>query len=218
MSRFFRQAGDSDSDSDESEELMSSGDEAPQPKTTTGAKPAMSRFLRTAGGSDSDSSDSSTDSDDDSDSDNDAKPTTKRGLHLKSDSEDSDDDDEEDKQGVRIMSAQEKRLAEMESTGKAMENGLKINDWVAISNGKIRFINLVLQMLISPHRIRQTRANDTKTTQCLRAHSSILHQNSTQPRVFPDERYCQRERGKEENERDECKSFEFYEAKSSKGY
>lgn len=75
-----------------------------------------------------------------------------------------------------------------------------------------------LQMLITLHRIRQTRANDTKTTQRLRAHSSILHQNSTQPRVFLDERYRQRERGKEENERDECKSFEFYEAKSSKGH
>ena len=61
MSRFFRQAGDSDSDSESSdEELMSSEDEAPK----AAAKPAMSRFLRT--GADSDSSD---DSDSDSEDD-----------------------------------------------------------------------------------------------------------------------------------------------------
>ena len=132
MSRFFRQAGDSDSYSDESEESMSSGDEAPQAKAATGAKPAMSRFLQTAG-SDSDSSDSDSDSESDSDSD----VPQKKGLPLKgSDSEDS-DSEEEDRQGIRIMSAQEKRLAEMESTGKAMENALKINDWVAISNGRV---------------------------------------------------------------------------------
>ncbi|KAJ4468239.1 eukaryotic translation initiation factor 3 subunit 8 N-terminus-domain-containing protein, partial [Lentinula aciculospora] len=132
MSRFFRQADDSDSDSDESEELMSSGDEAPQAKPTTGAKPAMSRFLRTAG-SDSDSSDSDSDSED-SDSDSVAPKTKKTGLPLRSDSEDSETEEEEDRQGIRIMSAQEKRLAEMEGTGKAMENALKINDWVSISN------------------------------------------------------------------------------------
>ncbi|KAJ3793544.1 eukaryotic translation initiation factor 3 subunit 8 N-terminus-domain-containing protein [Lentinula aff. detonsa] len=132
MSRFFKQAGDSDSDSDESEELMSSGDEAPQAKTTTGGKPAMSRFLRTAG-SDSDSSDSDSDSDEESDSDSDAPKPKKAGLPLRSDSEDS-ETEEEDRQGIRIMSAQEKRLAEMEGTGKAMENALKINDWVSISN------------------------------------------------------------------------------------
>ncbi|KAJ3849720.1 eukaryotic translation initiation factor 3 subunit 8 N-terminus-domain-containing protein [Lentinula lateritia] len=135
MSRFFRQAGDSDSDSDESEELMSSGDEAPQAKPATGAKTAMSRFLRKTGpGADSDSSsDSDSDSDEDSDSDSDV-PKPKKGLPLRSDSEDSETEEEEDRQGIRIMSAQEKRLAEMEGTGKAMENALKINDWVSISN------------------------------------------------------------------------------------
>ncbi|KAJ3975200.1 eukaryotic translation initiation factor 3 subunit 8 N-terminus-domain-containing protein [Lentinula raphanica] len=131
MSRFFKQAGDSDSDSDESEELMSSGDEAPQAKPS-GSKPAMSRFLRTAG-SDSDSSDSDSDSDEDSDSDSDIPKPKKTGLPLRSDSEES-ESEEEDRQGIRIISAQERRLAEMEGTGKAIENGLKINDWVSISN------------------------------------------------------------------------------------
>ncbi|KAG5221460.1 protein phosphatase [Salix suchowensis] len=69
MSRFFRQAGDSDSDSDESEELMSSDEEAPTTKTTA-TKTAMSQFLRTAGSdSSSDSSSDEEDSDDDDDSD-----------------------------------------------------------------------------------------------------------------------------------------------------
>ncbi|KAL0580332.1 Translation initiation factor 3 subunit c [Marasmius crinis-equi] len=130
MSRFFRQAGDSDSDSESSEdELMSSGDEAPAPKTTT-AKPAMSRFLRTAG---SDSSDSSSSEEEESDDDDSDAPKTKKPAFLRSDSED-EESEEEGRGGIRILSAQEKRLAEMEATGKAMENALKINDWVAISN------------------------------------------------------------------------------------
>ncbi len=131
MSRFFRQAGDSDSDSEESDdELMSSGDDAPK-AAPTAAKPVMSRFLRTAG-SDSSDSDDSDDSESDSD-DSDEKPR-KSSKFLRSDSED-EDSEEEGKAGVRIMSAQERRLAEMEATGKAMDNALKINDWVAISNG-----------------------------------------------------------------------------------
>ncbi|KAL0072821.1 Translation initiation factor 3 subunit c [Marasmius tenuissimus] len=130
MSRFFRQAGDSDSDTESSEdELMSSGDEAPAPKTST-AKPAMSRFLRTAG---SDSSDSSSSDEEESDSDESDAPKTKKPSFMRSDSED-EESEEEGKGGIRILSAQEKRLAEMEASGKVMENALKINDWVAISN------------------------------------------------------------------------------------
>jgi translation initiation factor 3 subunit C len=131
MSRFFRQAGDSDSESSESDdELMSSGDDdVPQkPVASTSAKPAMSRFLRTAG---SDSSDS--DSDEDSDSDSDGPPR-RSGLPLRDESGDEDLDDA-DAPGVRIKSASERRLDEMKATGKLMENALRINDWVAISNG-----------------------------------------------------------------------------------
>lgn len=131
MSRFFRQAGDSDSESEESDdELMSSGDdEAPQkPTATTTAKPAMSRFLRTA-----DSDSSSSDSDEDSDSDSDAGPK-RSGLPTHDDSDDEEGEDA-DAPGVRIKSTTERRLDEMKATGKVMENALKINDWVAISNG-----------------------------------------------------------------------------------
>jgi translation initiation factor 3 subunit C len=117
MSRFFRNAGDSDSsESSDDDESIISGDEAPaaRPAAAPATRTAMDRFLVTAGdSSDSDSSDS--ESSDDSDG-----PGS---------------DDEEPQQAVRIMSAQERRLVEMEATGKVMENALKINDWVAISNG-----------------------------------------------------------------------------------
>ncbi|KAJ8077050.1 Translation initiation factor 3 subunit c [Marasmius tenuissimus] len=90
----------------------------------------MSRFLRTAG---SDSSDSSSSDEEESDSDESDAPKTKKPSFMRSDSED-EESEEEGKGGIRILSAQEKRLAEMEASGKVMENALKINDWVAISN------------------------------------------------------------------------------------
>lgn len=119
MSRFFRQAGDSDSDTDtesSEDESMSSEDEVPARPAAPAAKPAMARFLRTAG-SDSSSSESEEESDDDDD-------------------EDEESGDDEDKPSARILSAHEKRLKEMEATGKAMDNGVKINDWSVISNGE----------------------------------------------------------------------------------
>lgn len=123
MSRFFRQAGDSDSDSSESEdELMSSGeDEAPSKPTTTAAKPAMSRFLRTAGSDSSDSSDSE-------DSESESDDSDKQDLSDES-------SDDEDRGPIRILSAVDKRLKEMEATSKAMDNAMKINDWMATSTG-----------------------------------------------------------------------------------
>lgn len=111
MSRFFRQAADSDSESSDSEEsLLSSDEDASPAKPAAPAKTAMSRFLRTANASDSSSSSSESESD--------------------SDEEES---DEEIKRVVK--SARDKRLEEMEATGKAMDNALKINDWIAISSG-----------------------------------------------------------------------------------
>ncbi|KIK03540.1 hypothetical protein K443DRAFT_676715 [Laccaria amethystina LaAM-08-1] len=130
MSRFFRQAGDSDSDSSESEsELMTSGDEeAPSKLTAPAPKPAMSRFLRTAG---SDSSDS--ESEESTDTDSEAGP----------EGDGDETDDEGERPGVRIMSAQEKRLKEMEATGKVMDNALKINDWVAISTEFDKLVRMI---------------------------------------------------------------------------
>ncbi|KAG1765574.1 eukaryotic translation initiation factor 3 subunit 8 N-terminus-domain-containing protein, partial [Suillus occidentalis] len=139
MSRFFRQAGDSDSDTEESdEELLTSGDEdAAAPKAA--AKPAMSRFLRTAG-SDSSSSDSESSDDDESEM-SDEEPTKKKKSRFMRGDSDEDSEDEDVKRVVK--STKDKRLEEIEATGKVMDNGLKINDWVAISNEFDKLLRLV---------------------------------------------------------------------------
>ncbi|KAG1725043.1 eukaryotic translation initiation factor 3 subunit 8 N-terminus-domain-containing protein [Suillus lakei] len=139
MSRFFRQAGDSDSDTEESdEELLTSGDEdAAAPKAA--AKPAMSRFLRTAG-SDSSSSDSESSDEDESEM-SDEEPTQKKKSRFMRGDSDEGSEDEDVKRVVK--STKDKRLEEIEATGKVMDNGLKINDWVAISNEFDKLLRLV---------------------------------------------------------------------------
>jgi translation initiation factor 3 subunit C len=139
MSRFFRQAGDSDSDTEESdEELLTSGDEdAAAPKAA--AKPAMSRFLRTAG-SDSSSSDSESSDEDESEMSDEEPTQKKKSRFMRGDS----DEDSEDEDVKRIVkSTKDKRLEEIEATGKVMDNALKINDWVAISNEFDKLLRLV---------------------------------------------------------------------------
>ena len=132
MSRFFRQAGDSDSDTEESdEELLTSGDEQAQPKPA--AKPTgMSRFLRTAGSDSSSSEEEETESEEEEEETQPApgKPT---GRFLRSDS-DEDSEEEEDVKRI-VKSSKDKRLEEIEGTGKTIDNALKINDWGAISSG-----------------------------------------------------------------------------------
>ncbi|KAI0665969.1 eukaryotic translation initiation factor 3 subunit 8 [Trametes maxima] len=125
MSRFFRQADDSDSESSssEEEELMSSDDEAPKPAAPA-AKPAMSRFLKGAGDSSSSDDDSSEEESEMSDEEEQEKP---KGGDVKR----------------VVKSARDKRLDEMEATGKVMDNALKINDWVAISNEFDKLVRLV---------------------------------------------------------------------------
>ena len=98
----------------------------------------MSRFLRTANASDSSSSSSESESDDEDDSEDDGavrKETKPKSRFLR------DSDEEESDEEVKrvVKSARDKRLEEMEATGKAMDNALKINDWIAISSGKSLF-------------------------------------------------------------------------------
>jgi translation initiation factor 3 subunit C len=82
MPRFFRQADDSDSDTEESdEELLTSGDEE-APKKPAAKPTGMSRFLRTAG---SDSSSSETESE--SEEESDAESGKKKRTFLRNDSE-----------------------------------------------------------------------------------------------------------------------------------
>lgn len=149
MSRFFRKADDSDSDSESSseEELISSDNEAQKPA----APKSGSRFLRKAGESDSDSdSDSETE---ESMSEGEGKP--KKSRFLRTDATDEDTSDEEGGKRV-VKSARDKRLEEMEASGKQMDNAVKINDWVAISNGDQSFAhsNVARSLLIETRRIR----------------------------------------------------------------
>ncbi|TFK54399.1 eukaryotic translation initiation factor 3 subunit 8 [Heliocybe sulcata] len=136
MSRFFRQAGDSDSDTESSseEELISSGEEDAAAPKPAGQKPAMSRFLRTAGSDDSDSDSDDSDEDESEMSEEEQEGEgQKRSRFLRTDATDSEESDEDDVKKV-VKSARDKRYDEMEATGKVMDNALKINDWVAISN------------------------------------------------------------------------------------
>jgi translation initiation factor 3 subunit C len=139
MSRFFRQAADSDSESSDSEEsLLSSDEDASQAKPAAPAKPAMSRFLRTANASDSSSSSSESESEDEDESDDDGeahKEAKPKSRFLR------DSDEEESDEEVKrvVKSARDKRLEEMEATGRTMDNALKINDWIAISSGVYPF-------------------------------------------------------------------------------
>lgn len=133
MSRFFRQAGDSDSDTEESEEeLMSSDDEAPS-KPAPSKPTGMSRFLKGAGSSSSSSSESESEEDSDEDESDSDKDVKKKSRFLVG--ADGDDESDEDVKRTVPKSAKDKRIDEMEAVGKTMENALKINDWVAISNG-----------------------------------------------------------------------------------
>lgn len=131
MSRFFRSVGDSDSESSSSEEeLMSSGEEEEKPVVPRPAG-GMSRFLRTAG------SDSSSDEDEDEDEETDDDDDEGKTLPKKKGRFAPDSDEEESGDEVKrvVKSAKAKRVDEMESCAKSMENALKINDWVAISSG-----------------------------------------------------------------------------------
>ena len=136
MSRFFRQAADSDSESSDSEEsLLTSDEDASPAKPAAPAKPAMSRFLRTANASDSSSSSSESESEDEDDSDDEG--AAHKGAKPKSRFLRDSDEEESDEEIKRVVkSARDKRLEEMEATGKTMDNALKINDWIAISSGR----------------------------------------------------------------------------------
>ena len=54
---------------------------------------------------------------------------------MKDEGEDSDESEDEDKVTV-VKSAKDKRLEELESTVKLIENAEKIGDWAVISTGE----------------------------------------------------------------------------------
>ncbi|KAF8637069.1 hypothetical protein AX17_003088 [Amanita inopinata Kibby_2008] len=138
MSRFFRAVG-SESDSDSSEdELLTSDEEVVHNARVTipTQKSAMSRFLK-SGSSDSDSAEEEV-----SDSDSDVRARRATRLPLR-DASDHDSDESEERGAVKILSAHEKRMAEMETIGKLIDNALKINDWVAISSEFDKLVRVI---------------------------------------------------------------------------
>ena len=135
MSRFFRRAGDSDESDSETEEsseesLLDSDEEEEAPKPAVQKPIGMARFLKGAASSGSSSSESS---DEEEESDEDGGPAKPRKMNAFLVGDEGSDSDEDVKKVVKSASA--KRMDEMEGVGKNIENALKINDWVAISNG-----------------------------------------------------------------------------------
>lgn len=115
---------------------MSSDDEGAAPKAPA-AKPAMSRFLRSGNSDSDDDDDSESESEEESEMSQDEEQgqQQRRSRFLRTES----DDDDSDEEATRVVkSARDKRLEEMEACGKTMDNAVKINDWVAISNGTSR--------------------------------------------------------------------------------
>lgn len=153
MSRFFRQADDSDSDTEESEEeLMTSDDEATGKATD---KPSgAAKFLKGADSGDSDESSEGKAESEEEDSDEEKGGA---GRFLVGG-----DDEEESEEDVKriVKSASEKRIDEMEAVGKTIDNAKKINDWVTISNGAVAVIENPWRLLTHGYfRIRQAYQN-----------------------------------------------------------
>lgn len=92
----------------------------------------MSRFLRTEGDDDSDSTSESDEDDSDDGGAVDDEPVKKRSRFLKG--ADSDSSDEESVKHI-VKSAKDKRIEELEASGAAIEQKIKINDWAAINSG-----------------------------------------------------------------------------------
>ncbi len=139
---------------------MSSDDEGGAPKAAAApaAKPAMSRFLKSAGDSSSSSDDSSDEESEMSEDEDKEKPRVGRFLHGAS----SDDSDDDTKRVVK--SARDKRLDEMEATGKLMDNALKINDWVAISTGAPFLVLVIIESAAAPLGVVLTRRRAQNST------------------------------------------------------
>ncbi|PHH89166.1 hypothetical protein CDD83_6578 [Cordyceps sp. RAO-2017] len=119
MSRFFRGGDDSSSDSSSDEEELYSGEEEEEQDVDQKD-------------SDEDSDeDASEDDDSDDSSDDDAGGRQGASKFLKD--FDSESEDSDDEVRAKVKSAKDKRLDELESSIKQVENGQKNGDWTLIS-------------------------------------------------------------------------------------
>ncbi|KAF5015545.1 hypothetical protein F66182_13084, partial [Fusarium sp. NRRL 66182] len=118
MSRFFHGGGsDSESRSSDEEELYSDHDEEEKSEEEESSEEDFSE---------------EEDSEEESSEDEDRPKKTGANIFLKDEGEDSDESEDEDKVTV-VKSAKDKRLEELESTVKLIENAEKIGDWAVIS-------------------------------------------------------------------------------------
>ncbi|PHH75437.1 hypothetical protein CDD80_2369 [Ophiocordyceps camponoti-rufipedis] len=118
MSRFFRGGGDSSSESSSDEEELYSGEEE-------------NDQVVDKGDSDSDSDEEASENDSDSSSDDDAGGRQGASKFLKDFDSESEDSDNEVR--AKVKSAKDKRLDELESSVKQIENGQKNGDWTLMS-------------------------------------------------------------------------------------
>lgn len=124
MSRFFT-AGDSSSESSSSDEEELYSEEENVQKSE-----------------ESDDQDEASDDEDTSSDDSDGAGKSGVSKFLR-DQVESDESEDEDKVTV-VKSAKDKRLEELETVARLIENAQKINDWSSISTGQARSINLIV--------------------------------------------------------------------------
>ena len=158
-SRFFHTGDSESSTSDEDEEDLYS-DQEEQPEEDS---------------DDENEDGEGSDKDEDESSSDDEKKGASR--FLRAGDSDSDDSDDEEREKV-VKSAKDKRFDELEKTIDLIKNAEKINDWVVISAGKMKF--KLWQGMANNFRIRQdeqTSGQDTHRRQC----SKDLHQDNRRP-------------------------------------
>ena len=137
MSRFFHGDSSDESSSSDEEELYS--DEEAEEKV--------------ASEEDSDDDDEDSDDSDSSSSDGDGAKTGANKFLKEADSDS--DSDSEDGDRKKVISAKDKRLEELATIIKAIDNGVKISDWGLISAGMLCVGNMIWgPMLMYATRIR----------------------------------------------------------------
>jgi len=133
MSRFFHGDSSDESSSSDEEELYS--DEEAEEKV--------------ASEEDSDDDDEDSDDSDSSSDDGDGAKTGANKFLKEADSESESDSEDGDRK--KVISAKDKRLEELATIIKAIDNGEKINDWGLISAGMLfaRIKSLELRLMFA---------------------------------------------------------------------